>query len=166
MAISLQTITQSPLISPTEYRTLITAVDATLVDSAAFTTTAQSASPTVTSAIPILAATGMPNAFVSARLSNASDVIGVTPVALNVTPAATGTLVKVLGFGYEVQLQATAPLAFQSVAASRWYTQAGLASTYGSQSAQPFAGGIVTHVAWLVTTAPAHTTDLYAWFSG
>jgi hypothetical protein len=164
--VALTVIQNTPIAVPTKYRTAITAVDSATLNSATFTTTNQSAAPTVVAPVPVLPATGTPNAFVEARLNSNADAIGVTPVALNISIGPNGVpVVTVLGLGLEVVLSNTSPIAFTD-GAGKFYTPAGIASTYGSRGSGPFSSGIVTHVAWLVTTAPAATADLYAWQAG
>jgi hypothetical protein len=138
--------------SSPKYRSAITAADSTTVNPAVFTG----------GTIPVIVATGQPNLFVTARFANSGDTIGVTPCALNID--STGT-VTVLALGSEITLAAAAtPLSD----GTKTYSVSGLASAYGAKSALPDGAGLVTHVAWLVTTAPTsgHSTDLYAWLSG
>lgn len=148
----LSVIQNSTITAPVKYRTVTTADSATLT-AAVFTA----------GTIPVLPVTGTPNAFVAARLFASGDTIGVTPVALNI--AADGTI-TILGFGLEVTLAAASPLVLTD--GTIFYTPASIASTYGSKGSGPFAAGLVTHVAWLVTTAPtaSHSTVLFAWLSG
>lgn len=168
MAITLSVVTPSPLVTPTAYRAAVTAADSATINALAFTTTQQSAAPTVTGAIPVLPATGFPNAFVAARLANSTDTVGVTPVAINIVQGSGATpVVTVLGFGLETTLGSCSPVALTG-GAGIFYTPASISSTYGSKSGAPLGGGTVTHVAWIVTTAPtsSHSVDLYAWMSG
>lgn len=144
-----------------QYRPTITAADSVVVNPAAFTTTQQLAAPTVTGAIPVLAATGFPSLFAEARFTTAGDSIGLSPVALNIDSAAK---VTVLGIGSELLANASALRDLAST--GKYFSQALIASSYGPRSGAAFGAGLVTHVAWLVTTAPAGSTNLYAWLSG
>ena len=166
MTISLAVQNPNPLTPLVVYRASVTAADSTTVNPVAFTTTQQLAAPTVTGAIPVLQATGTANAFVSARLTNSADTIGLTLVGLQITQGAGATpTVTVLGaFSPEVTLAATSASLIAS--AGVFYTQSGIASTYGSRGSTALGAGVVTHVAWVVTTAPAHSADVYAWLSG
>lgn len=133
-----------------KYRAAIVATDGTTVNPALFTG----------GTVPVIPATGQPNLFAEARFTNAGDSIGLSPVALNID--ATG-LVTVLGIGAELTLTART---LRDAVAGLYYSSAALASAYGSRSSQALGAGPVTHVAWLVTTAPAAATDIYAWLSG
>lgn len=138
------------------YRT-VTAVDPTSLPSTVFTTD--------TSPIPVIAATGQPNAQFVARFTAAADTIGVTLCAINRDRSG---VVTVLGFSSEFSLAKTNTTALDD-GAPKYYSQpVSLASVYGAKSAQLMGAGPITHVALIVTTAPtsAHSTDLYFWTQG
>ena len=145
MAIS--TVVNQQTTAPSKYRT-VTTTDSTTVNAATFTG----------GTIPILPVTGMPNAFITARFTQAADSLAVTPVYLNVDQ--TGT-VTILGFGVAFTLTA-----LTQTDGTIYYSANAIASTYGSRSSQALGAGLITHMAWLVTTGPAASTTLYAWLSG
>jgi hypothetical protein len=136
-----------------KYRAGVTAADSTTVAPTTFT----GGSP-----VPVIPATGQPNLYVTARFTANTDTIGVTPVALNIDNQGT---VTVLALGIELTLSCAAtPLTDGTL----YYSNSQLATAWGPRSSQSLGAGPITHVAWLVTTAPSssHATDLYAWLSG
>ena len=133
----------------------------TAQDTAALAALVASVFTTGASPIPVIPVVGGPNVAVRAAFTNTTDTIGVTPVALQVSLVGGAAGVFVLGIGSEITLAAGAVTA-QDVA-GKTFSQTGILSPLGATGSGNFAGGPVTHLAFLVTTAPPAAADLYAW---
>jgi hypothetical protein len=109
--------------------------------------------------IPVIPVVGGPNVAVRASFTNPGDTVGVTPIALRVDPSG----VSVLGVGSELTLGAGAVAAQDG--AGKTFSETAILSPLGAGGAGNFAGGPVTHLAFLCSTAPtgAAACDFYAW---
>ena len=137
-----------------KYRSGVTAQDTTDLGALVAAVFTRSVNP-----IPVIPVVGGPNVAVRAAFTNPTDTVGVTPVALRVGPDG----VFVLGVGSELTLSAGVVAAQDG--ASKTFSATSILSPLGAGGSGNFAGGPVTHLAFLCSTDPTAgaTCDLYAW---
>jgi hypothetical protein len=131
----------------------------TVADTADIATLTTAVFTRASNPIPVVPVVGRPNVYVRAATTNTADSIGVTPVALRRDQFAGYTIVAV---GSELTLTSGA---FSD--GTLFLSPAAVFDAMGARGSQLMGGGAVTHVAFLVTTAPtaARAVTLYAWAS-